>query len=151
MINLALQELDVLVIGPREESLAGRDSIYENRPIAADIDQHERITPAEPHSDCLSGRRHAPPVGPDGLVLLYNAGVEIRSSALKHGCGPEDIHHAIMNALVAYDDAEDPYVFYLGPDSTGAILEVLTALDHQGDEIAFHAMPMRNKYRSLLP
>lgn len=82
------------------------------------------MTPAEPHSDCLSGRRHAPPVDPDGLVSLYNAGVEIRSSALKHGCGPEDIRHAIMNALVAYDDAEDPYVLYLGPDSTGAILEV---------------------------
>lgn len=76
--------------------------------------------------------------------------MEIRSTALKHGCGPEDIRHAITNALVAYD-AEDPYVLYLGPDSTGAILEVLTALDHQGDEMAFHAMPMRNKYRSLLP
>jgi len=25
--------------------------------------------------------------------------VEIRSSALKHGCGPEDFRHAIMNAL----------------------------------------------------
>jgi len=31
------------------------------------------------------------------------------------------------------------------------MLEVLTAVDDQGEEIAFHAMSLRRKYRSLLP
>jgi len=44
-----------------------------------------------------------------------------------------------------------PNVLYLGPDATGAILEVMTAVDERGQEIVFHAMPMRNKYRGLLP
>jgi hypothetical protein len=42
--------------------------------------------------------------------------VEIRDSALRHGCSPEDIRHAISNSLVAYDDLDDPYVLYLGPN-----------------------------------
>ena len=39
----------------------------------------------------------------------------------------------------------------LGPDTAGALLEVLAAVDAQGEEIAFHAMPMRREYRRLLP
>jgi hypothetical protein len=31
------------------------------------------------------------------------------------------------------------------------MLEVLTAVDDQGEEIAFHVMPICRKYRSLLP
>ena len=92
-----------------------------------------------------SGRRLRP------IISLYNTGVEIRDSALEHGCSPEDVRHAITNALVAYDDLDDPYVLYLGPDLAGSMLEVLTAVDDQGEEIAFHAMPIRRKYRSLLP
>ena len=42
-------------------------------------------------------------------------------------------------------------MLYLGPDIAGTLLEVLTAVDEQGEEIAFHAMPMRRKYRRLLP
>ncbi|MHB1783024.1 MAG: ribbon-helix-helix protein, CopG family [Acidimicrobiales bacterium] len=76
-------------------------------------------------------------------ISLYNTLVEIRYSALKHGCSPNDVLHAITNALVAYDDLDDPYVLYLGPDTAGTLLEVLTAVDEQGEEIAFHAMPMR--------
>ncbi len=77
--------------------------------------------------------------------------MEIRESALKHGCTADDVRHAITNALVAYDDMDGPYVLYLGPDITGTLLEVLTAVDEQGEEIAFHAMPVRRKYRRLLP
>jgi len=84
-------------------------------------------------------------------VLLYNNRVEVRESALKHGCSVDDIRHAITNALAAYNDLDDPYVLYLGPDIAGTLLEVLTAVDEQGEEIAFHAMPMRHKYRRLLP
>jgi hypothetical protein len=35
-------------------------------------------------------------------------------------------------------------------DRTGAMLEVLIAVDDQSAEIAFHAMRIRHKYRSLL-
>lgn len=84
------------------------------------------------------------------LLSLYDRSVELRSSASKHGCGADDILHAVANALAIYEDLDDPFVLYLGPDSTGALLEVMTAVDDHGEEIAFHAMPMRRKYRSLL-
>ncbi len=84
-------------------------------------------------------------------ISLYNTLVEIRDSALKHGCDADNVRHAVTNALVAYEDLDDPYVLYLGPDIAGRLLEVLTAVDEQGEEIAFHAMPMRRKYRRLLP
>ncbi len=58
--------------------------------------------------------------------------MEIRDSALKHGCNADDVSHTITNALVAYDDLDDPYVLYLGPDTAGTLLEVLTAVDEQG-------------------
>lgn len=80
-------------------------------------------------------------------ISLYNTLVEIRGAALKHGCSPDDVRHAITNALVAYDDMDDPF----GPNTAGTLLEVLTAVDERGEEIAFHAMPMRRKYRRLLP
>ncbi len=57
----------------------------------------------------------------------------------------------MTNALAAYDGLDDPYVLYLGPDIAGTLLEMLTAVDEQGAEIAFHAMPMRRKYRRPLP
>ncbi len=84
-------------------------------------------------------------------ILLYDTLLEVRDSALKHGCSADDIRHAITNALAIYDDLDDPYVLYLGPDTAGTLLEVLTAVDALGEEIAFHAMPMRRKYRRLLP
>ncbi len=84
-------------------------------------------------------------------ISLYNILVEIRDSALKHGCSTDDVLHAITNALVAYDDLDDFYVLYLEPDTAGTLLEVLTAVDERGEETAFHVMPMRRKYRRLLP
>jgi len=93
----------------------------------------------------------APHTAPVRRVSLYNILVEIRDSAFKHGCNPEDVFHAITNALAVYDDLDDPYMLYLGPDAAGTILEVMTAVGEQGEEIVFHAMPMRRKYRRLLP
>ncbi len=83
--------------------------------------------------------------------MLYAPLLEVRGSALRHGCGADDIRHAITNAIAAYDDPDDPYVLYLGPDRAGTLLEVLTAVDALGEEIAFPAMPMRRKYRRRLP
>jgi hypothetical protein len=50
-------------------------------------------------------------------VLLYDNLVEVRESALKHGCAPDDIRDAITNALAAYDDLDDPYVPTSAPTS----------------------------------
>jgi plasmid stability protein len=60
--------------------------------------------------------------------LLYDTLLEVRDSALKHGCSADDIRHAITNALAIYDDLDDPYVLYLDPDTAGTLLEVLTAV-----------------------
>jgi hypothetical protein len=41
---------------------------------------------------------------------------------------------------------------YLGPSGGGALLEVITLARAGGrDELAIHAMPMRDRYRRLLP
>ncbi|HZT66875.1 MAG TPA: hypothetical protein VFA11_13890 [Acidimicrobiales bacterium] len=77
--------------------------------------------------------------------------MEIHSSALKHGMVPEDIEHAVRNS-VAIDDLEDDLRLCLGPDRTGAVLEVISVVgDEDTAELVIHAMPMRDKYRRLLP
>lgn len=50
------------------------------------------------------------------------------------------------------DDLDDDLRLYLGPSTSGALLEVIAL--RRGDdrsELAVHAMPMRAKYRRLLP
>jgi hypothetical protein len=77
--------------------------------------------------------------------------VDIHSTALKHVVAPEDIDHAVRNAMVT-DDLDDDLRLYLGPATSGALLEVITL--RRGDaraDVAIHAMPMREKYRRLLP
>jgi hypothetical protein len=77
--------------------------------------------------------------------------VEIHSSALKHGVAAEDIEHAVRNAMVI-DELDDDLRLYLGPARGAATLEVITIVrGDDGAELAIHAMPMRNKYRRLLP
>lgn len=77
--------------------------------------------------------------------------MDIHSTALKHGIRSEDIDHAVRNAMVT-DDLDDDLRLYLGPSGSGALLEVIAL--RRGDdrpELAIHAMPMREKYRRLLP
>jgi hypothetical protein len=77
--------------------------------------------------------------------------VEVLASALKHGVLVEDIEHAVNNAMVI-DDLDDDLRLYLGPDRSAALLEVITLVrDDDQPELAIHAMPMREKYRRLLP
>jgi hypothetical protein len=77
--------------------------------------------------------------------------VEIHPSALKHGVPDEDIEHAVRNAVVS-DDLVDDLHLYLGPSQSAALLEVIVVV-REGDrpDLAIHAMPMREKYRRLLP
>lgn len=46
---------------------------------------------------------------------------------------------------------QDDTRLYLGAGLAGALLEVVTILRGDATELAIHAMPMRPKYRPLLP
>lgn len=77
--------------------------------------------------------------------------MEILPSSHRHGIDDEDIHHAIENALVIEEVADDPVRYLLlGPDQAGNLLE-LVILDRLQGPAVIHAMKMRSKYRQLLP
>jgi len=76
--------------------------------------------------------------------------VEIHSSARRHGVADDDIRHAVNNAM-AIDDQDDDTRLYLGPSTSGALLEVATIVRDDDTEVVIHAMPMRAKYQRLLP
>ena len=76
--------------------------------------------------------------------------MEIHESARRHGVADEEIRHAVTHAMVI-EDQDDDTRLYLGPSMAGALLEVLTILREDGTELVIHAMPMRSKYRPLLP
>jgi hypothetical protein len=76
--------------------------------------------------------------------------VNIHPSAFKHGVDAEDIEHATANAMVI-EDLDDDTRLYLGASRSAALLEVLSLVRGDGSELVIHAMPMRAKYRRLLP
>ncbi len=62
----------------------------------------------------------------------------------------EDVH-AVRNSLVVEEIDEDPTRYLvLGPDRAGNPLEMVV-LDRPQGPSGMHAMPMRAKYRALLP
>lgn len=71
--------------------------------------------------------------------------VEILESARKHQVADDDIRHAVANAI-RHHDLDDGLVMIVGPDTTGALVEVgLVASDDTGPLIV-HAMPAREKF-----
>ena len=77
--------------------------------------------------------------------------MEIHDSARKHGGADEDILHAIDHALAFEDVSEDPDRWLLiGPDAAGNLLEMVVMITTEGNQLAIHAMPMRDEYRRLL-
>jgi hypothetical protein len=76
--------------------------------------------------------------------------VDIHPSAAKHGVVDADIEHATAHAMTI-EDQDDDTRLYLGPARSAALLEVVTIVRDDGSELAIHAMPMRTKYRRLLP
>jgi uncharacterized DUF497 family protein len=77
--------------------------------------------------------------------------VEIHDSARKHGVVEADITHAVDNALAIEDVGEDPDRWLvIGPDRAGNLLEVVILTTVEGNRLAIHAMPMRDKFRRLL-
>jgi hypothetical protein len=68
-----------------------------------------------------------------------------------HGVEVEEIEHALRNAVVVEEAAEDPIRYLvLGPDRAGHLLELIVMDRPQGPAV-IHAMPMRLKYRHLIP
>jgi hypothetical protein len=76
--------------------------------------------------------------------------VDVHPSAFKHGTAEEDIEHAIRQAMVI-EDMDDDTRLYLAPSRNADLLEVVAIVRDDGSELAIHAMPMRPKYRRLLP
>jgi len=61
------------------------------------------------------------------------------------------MEHALRNAVVVEEVAEDPVRYLvLGPDRSANLLELIVMDRPQGPAI-IHAMPMTEQYRSLLP
>ncbi len=76
--------------------------------------------------------------------------MDVHPSAFKHGIAEEDIEHAIRQAMVIEDMEEDTRL-YLGPSRSADMLELVAIVRDDGTELVIHAMPMRPKYRRLLP
>lgn len=77
--------------------------------------------------------------------------MEVHASARRHGIEDDDIAHAVDNALAVEDMGEDPDRYLvLGPDRAGNVLEVVVLVTDEV-QIAIHAMPIRPKFRRLLP
>jgi hypothetical protein len=77
--------------------------------------------------------------------------VDVLPSARRHRIPDEDIEHAVRTAIVVEEIGEDPTRYLLiGPDRSGNPLEVIVMDRPQGPAI-IHAMPLRSKYRRLLP
>lgn len=82
---------------------------------------------------------------PSGISRYDTRYVEIYSSARKHGINDSDIEHAM-----AVGEQDDGKVLYLGPDSAGNLLEIVTVLREDDTEIVIHAMRMRRNYGPFL-
>lgn len=79
--------------------------------------------------------------------------MDVLDSAFRHHIDTDDIQHALRHASIVEEIADDPvrYLYLvLGPDRAGNLLE-LVVLDRDPDPAVIHAMPMRAKYRTLLP
>lgn len=89
-------------------------------------------------------------------VSYYTAPVplRVRESALKHGYSIEDISHAIDMALVEVQvdaDHDRPKRLFIGPDSTGNLLEMIGGDLANGVLLIWHADTCRSTYFELLP
>lgn len=77
--------------------------------------------------------------------------MEVLRSGFRHGVEDQDIQHALRNAMLVEDIADDPARYLvLGPDRAGNMLE-LVVLDRPRGPAVIHAMPMRAKYLPYLP
>ena len=73
--------------------------------------------------------------------------VRILRSALKHGCTPADVVHAVASAWLRIQVGEDPDRWlYVGVDGSARPLEIVTVAGDDGEEVVIHAMKLRKRY-----
>ena len=80
--------------------------------------------------------------------------MEVHRSARRHSVDDQDIRHAIDHQVVVADvdpDADPPKLLAIGPDRAGNLLEVVVLTLADDRLLVIHAMPLRRKYRGLLP
>ncbi len=80
--------------------------------------------------------------------------MEIHRSARKHGIDDRSVEHALEHALVVADvddDASPSRTLIIGPDTSGNMLELVVLHFNDGRNMVIHAMPMRRRYRDMLP
>lgn len=80
--------------------------------------------------------------------------MEIHHPARRHGIDDHDIRHAIEHLVVVADidpDADPPKLLAIGPGRAGNLLEVVVLTLASDRLLVIHAMPLRRKYRRLLP
>jgi hypothetical protein len=70
---------------------------------------------------------------------------EIISSARRHGVGDEDMLHAYRNAIDAWV-LDEGLVMLVGPDRSGALVEVGVVRSDDGTPVIVHAMKARPKF-----
>jgi hypothetical protein len=81
---------------------------------------------------------------------------EVHRAARKHTVPDEDTTHAASHAIMAYpltDDGQPGPVreLLLGPDRAGNLLEIVALVLDDDRRLIIRSMPMRPKYRALLP
>ena len=78
-------------------------------------------------------------------------GLTIIDSARKYGISDEDILYAISHAIeVIQIDDKPEKLLYIGFDQSLRVLEVITVLKVNGEEIVIHAMKATQKIIDIL-
>ena len=78
-------------------------------------------------------------------------GLKIIDSARKHGISDEDILYVISHAIeVLVIDDEPEKLLYIGFDRSLRVLEVITVLKVNGEEMVIHAMKATQKIVDVL-
>ena len=76
--------------------------------------------------------------------------METTASAHKHGVPIEDMEHAIRHHQHAFTKDEDGFTMYIGPSTTGELLEAGIAA-HGEDARIVHAMVARPEFLRRRP
>ncbi len=80
--------------------------------------------------------------------------MEIHRSARRHGVADADIdwatEHLVAIERVGHVDSPHRWLL-LGTDRSGRVLELIVMVFQDGREMVIHAMPIRSKFKRLLP
>jgi hypothetical protein len=78
-------------------------------------------------------------------------GLKIIDSARKHGISDEDIMYVISHAIEVIEIDDEPQkLLYIGFDRSLRVLEVVTVVKVNGEEIVIHAMKATQKVIDIL-